>query len=57
MLTGERIREAFKEYLVTGDITKEMNYTIFFAVNEKLLKYESVEHRYKEEPNGDWLCI
>ena len=31
MLTGERIREAFKEYLVTGDITKEMNYTIFFA--------------------------
>ncbi len=53
VLNEEKITEAFKKYWLDGKVMQEMDYSIFFAVNEKPVKDESGEYRYKKEPNGD----
>lgn len=52
VLNEERITEAFKKYWLDGKVMKEMDYPIFFAVNEKPVKDESGEYRYKKNPDG-----
>lgn len=54
VLTENRITEAFKKYWLDGKVMKEMDYPIFFAVNEKPVKDEKGEYRYKKKPNGDF---
>jgi type I restriction enzyme M protein len=53
ILNDEKITEAFKKYWLDGKVMQEMDYPIFFAVNEKPVKDESGEYRYKKAPNGD----
>jgi len=53
VLTEEKITEAFKKYWFDGKVMKEEDYPIFFAVNEKPVKDESGEYRYRKAPNGD----
>jgi len=55
VLTEERITTAFKKYWLDGKVMKEMNYPIFFAVNEKPVKDESGEYRYKKNPDGSFV--
>ena len=52
VLKDERITEAFKKYWLDGKVIKEMDYPIFFAVNEKPVKDESGEYRYKKNLDG-----
>lgn len=53
VLNEEKITSAFKKYWLDGKVMQEMDYPIFFAVNEKPVKDESGEYRYKKAPNGD----
>ncbi|MEO0238641.1 MAG: hypothetical protein ABIM45_01785 [candidate division WOR-3 bacterium] len=55
VLNDERITEAFKKYWLDGKIMQEMDYPIFFAVNEKPVKDESGEYRYKKNPDGSFV--
>jgi len=55
VLNDERITEAFKKYWLDGKVMKEMDYPIFFAVNEKPVKDESGEYRYKKNPDGSFV--
>jgi type I restriction enzyme M protein len=55
VLDEEKITEAFKKYWLDGKVIKEMNYPIFFAVNQKPVKDESGDYRYKKAPNGDFI--
>ncbi|MBX0310958.1 MAG: N-6 DNA methylase [Sulfurihydrogenibium sp.] len=54
VLNNERITEAFKKYWLDGKVMKEVDYPIFFAVNEKPIKDESGEYRYKKNPDGSF---
>jgi len=53
LLNEEKITETFEKYWLDGKVVKEMDYPIFFAVNQKPVKDESGEYRYKRAPNGD----
>lgn len=53
VLNDEKITKAFKKYWLDGKVIKEIDYPIFFAVNQKPVKDESGEYRYKKGPNGD----
>jgi len=55
VLNEEKITEAFKKYWLDGKVMQEMNYPIFFAVNEKPIKDESGEYRYKKGPDGSFV--
>jgi type I restriction enzyme M protein len=55
VLNDERITEAFKKYWFDGKVMQEMDYSIFFAVNEKPVKDESGEYRYKKNPDGSFV--
>jgi len=55
VLNEERITEAFKKYWLDGKVMQEMDYPIFFAVNEKPVKDESGEYRYKKNPDGSFV--
>jgi type I restriction enzyme M protein len=55
VLSEERITEAFKKYWLDGKMMQEMDYPIFFAVNEKPVKDESGEYRYKKNPDGSFV--
>jgi type I restriction enzyme M protein len=55
VLNDERITEAFKKYWLDGKVMKEMDYPIFFAVNEKPIRDESGEYRYKKNPDGSFV--
>ncbi len=55
VLNEERITEAFKKYWLDGKVIQEMDYPIFFAVNEKPVKDESGEYRYKKNPDGSFV--
>jgi type I restriction enzyme M protein len=55
VLNDERIRDAFKKSWLDGKVIKEMDYPIFFAVNEKPIKDESGEYRYKKNPDGTFV--
>jgi len=47
VLNEERITEQFKKYWLDGKVMKEIDYPIFFAVNQKPLKDNKGEYRYK----------
>ena len=55
ILNDEKITEAFKKYWLDGKVMQEMDYPIFFAVNEKPVKDESGEYRYKKNPDGSFV--
>jgi len=55
VLNEEKITEAFKKYWLDGKVMQEMDYPIFFAVNEKPVKDESGEYRYKKNPDGSFV--
>jgi type I restriction enzyme M protein len=55
VLNDERITEAFKKYWLDGKVMKELDYPMFFAVNEKPIKDESGEYRYKKNPDGSFV--
>ena len=55
VLNQEKIIEQFKEFWLDGKVMKEIDYPIFFAVNQKPLKDNSGEYKYKRGPNGEFL--
>ena len=55
VLNEEKITEAFKKYWLDGKVIQEIDYPIFFAVNEKPVKDESGEYRYKKNPDGSFV--
>jgi type I restriction enzyme M protein len=55
VLNDEKITEAFKKYWLDGKVMPKMDYPIFFAVNEKPVKDESGEYRYKKNPDGSFV--
>jgi len=55
VLSDEKITKAFKKYWLDGKVMQEMDYPIFFAVNEKPVKDESGEYRYKKNPDGSFV--
>ena len=55
VLNDERITEAFKKYWLDGKVMKEVDYPIFLAVNEKPVKDESGEYRFKKNPDGSFV--
>jgi type I restriction enzyme M protein len=55
VLNNEKVMEQFKEFWLEGKVLKEMDYPIFFAVNQKPVKDNSGEYRYKRGPNGEPL--
>ncbi|WP_353685148.1 N-6 DNA methylase [Thermodesulfovibrio sp. 3907-1M] len=52
VLNEDRITSAFKKYWLDGKVMQEIDYPIFFAVNEKPVKDESGDYRYKKNPDG-----
>jgi len=55
VLNEERIAEQFKKYWLEGKIMKEIDYPIFFAVNQKPVKDNSGEYRYQRDLSGEPL--
>ena len=55
VLNQEKITEQFKEFWLDGKVMKEMDYSIFFGVNQKPLKDNKGEYRYVRGPNGEFL--
>lgn len=55
VLNEEKVTEAFKKYWLDGKVMQEMDYPIFFAVNEKPVKDESGEYRYRKNPDGTFV--
>lgn len=55
VLNEDRVTEAFKKYWLDGKVMQEIDYPIFFAVNEKPVKDESGEYRYKKNPDGSFV--
>jgi len=55
VLNEERISESFKKYWLDGKVMKEVDYPIFFAVNEKPVKDEGGEYRYKKNSDGSFV--
>ena len=55
VLNEEKIAEQFKKFWLEGKILEEIDYPIFFAVNEKPVKDNSGEYRYKKGPSGEPL--
>lgn len=55
VLNEERITEQFKKFWLDGKVMKEIDYPIFFAVNQKPLKDNKGEYRYKRKPNGEFV--
>jgi type I restriction enzyme M protein len=55
VLNDKRITEAFKKYWLDGKVMQEMDYPIFFAVNEKPVKDKSGKYRYKKNPDGSFV--
>lgn len=55
VLNDEKITEQFKKFWLEGRVLKEIDYPIFFAVNQKPVKDNSGEYRYRRGPNGEPL--
>lgn len=55
ILEKDRIIEQFKKFWRDSKVVKELDYPIFFAVNQESLKNNKGEYRYKKRPNGDLL--
>jgi len=55
VLNDDRLTEQFKKFWLEGKVLKKLDYPIFFAVNQKPVKDNSGEYRYKRGPNGEPL--
>jgi len=55
VLNNEKATSVFKKYWLDGKVIKEIDYPIFFAVNQKPVKDQSGDYRYKKAPNGDFI--
>ncbi|MBA7490252.1 hypothetical protein ES702_00787 [subsurface metagenome] len=55
VLNEEEITEQFKKFWLEGKVIKEIDYPIFFAVNQKSLKNNKGEYRYKRGLKGELL--
>jgi type I restriction enzyme M protein len=55
VLNEEKITKQFKEFWLEGRVLKEIDYPIFFAVNQKPVKNNKGEYRYRKRPNGELL--
>ena len=55
ILNEERITEHFKKFWLDAKVIKEIDYPIFFAVNQKPLKNNKGEYRYKRGSMGEFL--
>ncbi|MDD2666648.1 MAG: N-6 DNA methylase [Methanocellales archaeon] len=55
VLNQEKITEQFREFWLDGKVMKEMDYPIFFAINQKPLKDNKGEYRYIKSPNGEFV--
>jgi type I restriction enzyme M protein len=55
VLNDEEITEQFKKFWLDGKVIKEIDYPIFFAVNQKSLKNNKGECRYKRGAKGELL--
>ena len=55
VLNEEEITEQFKKFWLEGKVIKEIDYPIFFAVNQKSLKNSKGEYRYKRGVKGGFL--
>lgn len=55
VLNDEKITEQFKKFWLEGRVLREMDYPIFFAVNQKPVKDNSGEYRYKKGSNNEPL--
>lgn len=49
----KKVEEAFKKYWLDGKVIKEIDYQIFFAVNQKPVKDASGDYKYKKVLNGN----
>jgi type I restriction enzyme M protein len=55
VLNDERLTEQFKKFWLEGKVLQQIDYPIFFAVNQKPVKDNSGEYRYKRSPSGEPL--
>ncbi len=55
ILNEKNITEQFKKFWLDSKLVKEIDYPIFFAVNQKPLKNNKGEYRYKKDQNGELL--
>jgi type I restriction enzyme M protein len=55
VLNDKNIIKAFKKYWLDGKVMQEIDYPIFFAVNEKPVKNESGEYRYERNLDGTFV--
>jgi len=55
VLNDEKLTEQFKKFWLEGKVLKEIDYPIFFAVNQKPVKDNSGEYRGKRSPSGEPL--
>ena len=55
VLNDKRLMEQFKKFWLEGKVLQEIDYPIFFAVNQKPVKDNSGEYRYKRGPDGEPL--
>ena len=55
VLNDKEITEQFKKFWLDSKVIKEIDYPIFFAVNQKSLKNNKGEYRYKRGVKGGFL--
>jgi len=55
ILNKKSIRGHFKKFWLEGKVKENIDYPIFFAVNEIPLKDNRGEYRYKRKPDGEFL--
>lgn len=55
VLNEEKITEQFKRFWLKGKILTEIDYPMFFAVNQKPVKNNSGEYRYERDSSGEPL--
>ena len=51
-LHDEKITEEFRKYYIDNKIVRDMNYKIFFGINEKPLKDNSGNYIFKQDSSG-----
>ncbi|MEM5800999.1 MAG: N-6 DNA methylase [Candidatus Aenigmatarchaeota archaeon] len=55
VLNDKKIKKEFKKFWVEGKIMKKVDYPIFMAVNEKPIKDNRGEYRYKRNLDGSFV--
>jgi type I restriction enzyme M protein len=55
ILKDERLTKQFRKFWLEGKVLQEIDYPIFFAVNQKPVKDNSGEYKYKRGTNGEPL--